>query len=149
MNTAVEFMPIKIYKVTNLVNGKVYIGQTNSTAANRFAQHWYDASVCKKQNPFHKALRKYGKKNFSHEVILVCEGHMANYYENEVMNMFDSHISNEKGYNVANPLDHFRSIQSCKGESHGNSLLTDEQALEIRNRIDLSHSDAAKIFNKE
>ena len=147
MNTAVELMPINIYKVTNLVNGKVYIGQTNSTAAKRFAQHWYDASVCKKQNPFHKALRKHGKENFSHELILVCEGHMANYYENEVMRIFNSHVSRGNGYNVANPLDHFRSIQSAKGELHGNAILTDAQVLEIRSRIDLSHSDAAKLFN--
>ena len=48
-----------IYKITNLVNNKVYIGQTTLTIEERFKTHWKDAN--RKDRPtryFHRALKK-------------------------------------------------------------------------------------------
>lgn len=62
-----------IYKITNLVNGKIYIGQTTYTIECRWKQHICASSTNpdKKDYNFllHKAIRKYGKDNFSIELL--------------------------------------------------------------------------------
>lgn len=139
---------ISIYKVTNKVNSKCYIGQTCNSVALRFSQHWYDAQTNKKKNVFHSALRKYGKDAFSYETILICNADMANFYEDAVMNLYGAHASKGNGYNSAMPLDHFRSIAtSAYCDSHGNAKLTNEQAAQIRQDVNLSTGDAAKKYN--
>jgi group I intron endonuclease len=52
-----------IYKITNNINGKFYIGKTSRTINWRFSCH-KSASTSPKDY-FHKALKKYGKENFS------------------------------------------------------------------------------------
>jgi group I intron endonuclease len=56
-----------IYCLTNLVNGKFYIGQTTQIAARRFYQHVKDAK--RKTGPIQAALRKYGEVGFSQQVL--------------------------------------------------------------------------------
>lgn len=56
-----------IYKITNKINGKVYIGQTIQCLKKRWSQHKSDS---KKSNmTIHKAMRKYGIENFTIEEI--------------------------------------------------------------------------------
>ena len=57
-----------IYKVTNIVNGKCYIGQTSKSLDERKKTHLSTARN-KKGHYFHKALRKYGEENFIWEVL--------------------------------------------------------------------------------
>ncbi len=57
-----------IYKITNLLNGKPYVGQTTRTIEERFKEH-----VSHNQYLIGKAIRKYGKENFSIEVLDECE----------------------------------------------------------------------------
>lgn len=52
-----------IYKITNNINGKFYIGKTSRTINWRFSTH-KSASISPK-NYFHRALKKYGVENFS------------------------------------------------------------------------------------
>jgi group I intron endonuclease len=56
-----------IYKATNLVNGKVYIGQSAQTLHERRYMHEYEAFYTKKTSTkiFHKAIKKYGVENFN------------------------------------------------------------------------------------
>jgi group I intron endonuclease len=61
-------MNILIYRYTNLLNGKVYVGKTAYTLAHRCGSHLSEARLgCRR--PFHTALRKYGIDNFKIEVI--------------------------------------------------------------------------------
>lgn len=53
-----------IYKITNNVNGKIYIGQTIRTLEERFAEHKRS-----KKSLISKALNKYGIENFTVEQI--------------------------------------------------------------------------------
>lgn len=58
-----------IYKITNKVNGKCYIGQTRYTLEFRWRQH-----IHKKDNVyFHQAIHKYGVDNFDKEVLEECD----------------------------------------------------------------------------
>lgn len=59
-----------IYKATNLVNSKIYIGQTVNSLKYRQEQHWREANCKVRKNVhFHNALLKYGLDNFSFEII--------------------------------------------------------------------------------
>ena len=61
-----------IYKVTCLVNNKIYIGLTNVTVESRWRDHVYAAhtpSSLEYDSKFHRAIRKYGVENFNVETI--------------------------------------------------------------------------------
>jgi len=59
-----------IYKITNTVNGKVYIGQTTRPLQERFKRHLIEAkNNTLPDNYFHRAIRKYGADNFVVEQI--------------------------------------------------------------------------------
>jgi group I intron endonuclease len=62
-----------IYKATNKINGKVYIGQTTRSLEERIKGHLFDAT----RNSifyFHKAIRKYGIENFEWEILCDATG---------------------------------------------------------------------------
>ena len=59
-----------IYKYENLINHKVYIGQTIDLNARR-ASHVYKAKTVK--NKFYNAVRKYGWEGFNYSVIAQIE----------------------------------------------------------------------------
>ena len=62
----------KIYKITNKINGKIYIGQTVKSLKERFQKHCWGTT---EKDSYHlnmaikKAIRKYGKQNFTIELI--------------------------------------------------------------------------------
>lgn len=62
-----------IYKITNSINGKIYIGQTKNGLENRWHQHIYDASHNRTNMPIHFAMMKYGIENFTIECIDTAE----------------------------------------------------------------------------
>lgn len=58
-----------IYKITNIKNNKVYIGQTTYSLEERFRLHLQEAFTQKSNRPLYKAMRKYGADNFIIECI--------------------------------------------------------------------------------
>ena len=58
-----------IYKITNIQNNKVYIGQTIRPIQDRFNRHINDAINNIIDTHFARAIRKYGKENFIIEEI--------------------------------------------------------------------------------
>ena len=61
-----------IYKITNLENLKVYIGQTINTLEKRKYKHESEAK-CNKSMPIARAIIKYGKDNFYWETIDIAK----------------------------------------------------------------------------
>lgn len=59
-----------IYKITNDINGKIYIGKTEFSLEKRFKEHCQDAfrERCEKR-PLYAAMRKYGIEHFHIELI--------------------------------------------------------------------------------
>ena len=56
-----------IYKATNKVNGKVYIGKTSAKLSVRKRQHTSDTYSKNSKTVFHSAIRKHGINNFEWE----------------------------------------------------------------------------------
>ncbi len=58
-----------VYKITNTKTGMAYIGATKSTLPERMGRHWYSAFREIKTYPIYEAMREYGRKSFSVEII--------------------------------------------------------------------------------
>lgn len=89
-----------IYKITNLINGKVYIGLTTRLLRERFASHLCMAFSEKKDLhcKFHNALRKYGKENFKVEQIDSAESKEE--LDRKEQYWISYYNSIEEGYNM-------------------------------------------------
>ena len=84
---------IGIYKITNKLNGKVYIGQSIDIDT-RWRQH----INAKDDALIHKSIQKYGPENFNFEVLLECPAEMLNDWERDMIALYD--CISPKGYNL-------------------------------------------------
>lgn len=87
-----------VYKITNNINNKVYIGQTVGSLKKRWISH-YNSSKSTHRSAIRSAIKKYGKDNFEIKVIARCESedeldHRETYY----IKLFNSLAPN--GYNL-------------------------------------------------
>lgn len=128
-----------IYKITNLINKKCYIGQTNN-CDRRFKEHI--RGLNNSAIALHHAISKYGVDNFSFEIIDSGE----NYNELEIF-YIDKYNSFNDGYNLTkggeDPPLHF-------GESCWWSFHTQEDVDEIISLLkttQLSYTEIAEISN--
>jgi hypothetical protein len=59
-----------IYKITNDINGKIYIGKTYNSIEKRFKEHCKDRLKRKcEQRPLYSAMNKYGVEHFHIELL--------------------------------------------------------------------------------
>ena len=87
-----------IYKITNKINNKVYIGQTNRSLEIRWREHKSRAG-CHYTSHLYSAMDKYGTDNFDFEKIEeVTERHLDE-REKFWISYYDSSNS-QKGYNL-------------------------------------------------
>jgi len=84
----------KIYKVTNLINGKVYIGQTVKTGHQW--RHYLGGGIHIK-----RSVKKYGKENFKKIVLAICFNQKdADALEIDFIKRYQS-WNKKYGYNMA------------------------------------------------
>ena len=112
-----------IYVVRNLVNHKVYVGQTINPAR-RKAGHWSTFKNEKNEYPLPRAMRKYGIENFVFEVIEECATQeVTNEREKFWIQHFDSR-NRDNGYNlhvggcVGNDESFQKISEALKGNKH-------------------------------
>ena len=117
-----------IYKITNLINNKVYIGQTIRPIEDRFKRHISDAINNVLDTHLARAIRKYGKENFiieeidtasTQEELTLKEQQWIRYYN-----------SVELGYNETD------AIYKCGGNTYKSK--TPEEMEEIKEKLRLT-----------
>lgn len=97
-----ELKVYTIYKVTNKINGKAYIG-FDSKWPSRKSVHICEATTRKnKQYPLYRAIQKYGVENFEWSVLYQSEDkeHTLNIMENKFILEHNTHFRNGHGYNM-------------------------------------------------
>ena len=125
---------IGIYMFQNLINEKIYVGQSLNIQE-RYHQHIYDAENRPKY-PIDYAIQKYGIDNFSFEILEECPSELLDEQEIYWISFFDSYNS---GYN-ATPGG-----KSVHGEDHPRAILTKEQVWQIRELYN-QHITRSKVF---
>jgi hypothetical protein len=82
-------------------SGKSYIGQTKYTFKKRIDKH-LQRSAANDFKPqcwaFNAALRLYEWKSWKHEILIICDNEMMNYYECKFIDMYNTIAP--KGYNL-------------------------------------------------
>lgn len=153
-----------IYKITNTINSKSYIGQTIQNVKERFYQHC--ATKCSKavsNMAIHRAIKKYGKSNFTVEVIEEIDSANLNDREKYWIRYYDSY---NNGYNFTEGgQDGIKLFKNLDTESivreykSGKSLReigrlfnVDKQTIKdllVRNNINLRTTRTYKLSQKD
>ena len=114
-----------IYKITNIKNSKVYIGQTSETLEKRIKRHFgYQWKTC--DTKFYRAIRKYGKENFIYEQI--DEAFTQEELDEKEIYWIHYYNSVKNGYNS----------KDSKGKCGGDTLSNHKNLDEIKNKISKS-----------
>ena len=123
-----------IYKFENLINHKVYIGQSVDIEK-RYAAHLRRYST--EDTVFYRAIRKYGIDNFSFSIIEVCDKDKLNDREIFWIKFYDSY---NNGYNMNSGGDN--SEQSLKfDENFVNNII------KILLETNMSYEEISKKYN--
>lgn len=103
-----------LYKITNLINNKIYIGQTVQQPRCRWNRHKSDA---RKKNPTQyitRAMKKYGIDNFIFEVIAACKTY-EDTNDTEIFIIAQHNSCNKKnGYNISSGGKNFGSSEKSR-----------------------------------
>ena len=83
-----------IYKITNCINGKCYIGKTERSVKIRWEEHLRHCNSL--DTPLYRAIRKYGGNMFSVETVEECDNSILDEKEIYWIDYFNSY---KKGYN--------------------------------------------------
>ena len=89
---------IGIYKITNLTNGKSYIGQSI-----HIERRWIEHCLPSADSAIAKAIQKYGKEQFSFQVIEECSKEQLNEKEEYYISYYNTVVPN--GYNIMDWVD--------------------------------------------
>jgi group I intron endonuclease len=123
-----------IYKITNKINGKIYIGQTIQTLKERWKQHKKVGSNC---CYLKKAFVKHGIDNFEFKLICICFDEDLNKYEIQYMEKYNSMVPN--GYNLRKGGNN--------GKHHEETKKKISEAL--KDRTDIFRPNLGKIVSEE
>lgn len=102
-----------IYKISNSINSKIYIGQTKSNPPSfRWNRHKYSAKKgC--NVPIHNAMRLYGIENFKFEILCCCDTlQELNCKEIELISIHNTLCPT--GYNIMKGGDNYEKTEEHK-----------------------------------
>lgn len=113
----------KVYKITNKVNNKYYIGMTKQELGKRFSQHKNASKKASVKNYLYNAMKKYGVENFEIEELFQFKNR-----EDCCDKEIECISQNPNGYNLA------------KGGNIGFSMLTKSEEEVLQWKESLSKS---------
>lgn len=132
-------MSVGIYKITNLTNGKCYIGQSV-----HIEKRWhdekrraFDVTSHEYDYPRSKAFRKYGLENFTFEILEECAINLLNEKEIYYISKYNSVSPN--GYNLT--LGGYHSV----GKKI--DLTTVEEISELLKTTNMTNTEIGLLFN--
>jgi group I intron endonuclease len=103
-----------IYKVTNLINGKEYVGQTKHTLKRRISHHKW-RSKKRSNTHFYNSIKKYGFDNFKFETLEEADNQNLDtrekYYIHKLNTLKNGYNMNDGG-RVTEITDDLRKIYS-------------------------------------
>lgn len=112
-----------IYKITNILDNKIYIGQTIRPIEDRFKRHILDAVNNVKDTHLARAIRKYGANNFTiSEIDRATSQSELTEKEHYWINYYDS-TSPENGYNETD------AIYKCGGNTYASKTPTELECI--------------------
>ena len=114
-----------IYKITNIQNNKIYIGQTVRPIGQRFHRHLNDALNNILDTHFARAIRKYGKENFVIEEIDIAQNQEELSQKEQYWIKYYNSV--EEGYNETD------AISKCGGNTYQSK--TEEEMEVIKEKI--------------
>ncbi|TXN33901.1 hypothetical protein FV220_00170 [Methylobacterium sp. WL19] len=117
---------LHIYRITNLLNGKRYIGWAVHPGR-RWARHKNDARKGR-QNAIHLAIAKYGAENFSFEVVEIFDGNEAEAKAREVLRIAEEGSLFPGGYNLTKGGDGADDLGRLAAASHAKRRALDVDA---------------------
>lgn len=148
----------EIYKITNLVNNKIYIGQAVSHILNhnryrpygmngRFRCHISEAYSQKKNQSkyLNNAIKKYNQSNFIVELIENCEIECADYREEYYIDKYNSLYPN--GYNLTTGGKSIRHTMENK-KNISNGIMKYYENKKFNRFMALTHNIETKDFDK-
>lgn len=137
-----------IYKITNTVNKKIYIGKTNNPSR-RKKEHFLKSNINNEpKKVLYLAMKKYGKENFLFEILEECLDKDWEEREKYWIKFYNSLIPN--GYNM---IDGGSEPPHYTGEKSPVSKLKDFEVEEIQQLLltktfkKLSNKEIAKRYN--
>ncbi|NJO48095.1 MAG: GIY-YIG nuclease family protein [Leptolyngbyaceae cyanobacterium RM2_2_4] len=136
-----------IYKITNNINDKIYIGQTIGAIQDRWYHHVYDALVKKIKTKLGRAIRKYGESSFTIEIIEVTD----RLDEREVY-FIQFFNSIRKGYNIkigGNGGPHSSSTKKKIGNANAKRVWTEEMRENMSKAIKSWHEERGFVPRSE
>lgn len=146
-------MKITIYCITNLLNGKRYIGQTKRFDV-RMYQHFIAAPKSKCSYAITRAIRKYGKESFRVDVLEEVDSNFSDAREVHWISHYNS-MCPDFGYNLESGGNHQKSLSESTRKKIGESRrkffenLTEEEREEFKKKRApiWSEESRAKIGN--
>ena len=141
-----------VYKITNKINGKMYVGQTSQPLMKRWNRHKSPLNH-RRHSYLYNAICKHGSDNFSVDALVVVGSKQEmDFYEREFIKVLDLR-NPDKGYNLTDggggmlgfklsEETKLRMAQHIKTDDHRKHI--SESKLGNKSRLGKQHSEETK-----
>jgi len=131
-------MKIGVYKITNTITNKSYIGSSVDITG-----RWYQHKTTLKFNKHHsiklqRSYNKYGSDNFKYEIVEECETELLLSREEYYINLFDCY---NNGYNFSIPSN---CVMLGRNHSEETKKILREKSKGNKNRLNITFNEESK-----